>query len=197
MRSDERATGHHHWRVEVAAAALVGAAVLGMTACGSSEEPAAPTTTAATSSSGTKAPGSTSTTTKTSGTTPGTTKTNGTTPPGTDVGVANGSIEADETATDVTWTLNASEFQGRDGLLVAYDCTPDGIEATVWGDGVYTDDSSVCTAAVHAGLITIEDGGRVVIEISEGLDAYETSTANGITTYAYASWPGSFEFPGT
>jgi hypothetical protein len=66
----------------------------------------------------------------------------------------------------------------------------------VWGDGIYTDDSSVCTAAVHAGLITVAEGGRVVIEISAGLDAYEGATANGVTTLPYASWPGSFGFPG-
>jgi len=64
------------------------------------------------------------------------------------------------------------------------------------GVDIYTDDSSVCTAAVHAGLITLAQGGRVVIEIRDGLEAYEGGAANGITTLEYASWPGSFVFPG-
>jgi hypothetical protein len=178
----------------------VAVAALAVAGCSSSEEP--PTTTTAASATsgtttGTKAPGTTPTTKKTTGTTPGTTKTNGTTPKGTAVDTPNADIEPTDEAADVTWTLNAAEFEGQIGALVAYDCTPDGVHSTVWGDGVYTNDSSVCTAAVHAGLITFADGGRVVIEITDGLDAYTGSTANDVTTYGYASWPGSFIFPGT
>jgi hypothetical protein len=178
----------------------VAVAALAIAGCSSSNEPA-PTTTSPTASSGTttgtKAPGTTSTTAKTSGTTPGTAKTGGTMPKGTTVDTPNDQIEADDEAKDVTWTLNAADFRGQDGRRIAYDCTPDGTAATVWGSGTYTDDSSVCTAAVFEGLISLEDGGRVVIEISPGLDAYETATANGITTEAYPAWPGSYIFPGT
>ena len=102
---------------------------------------------------------------------------------------------ADETAEDVTWDLDASQFQGDDGKSVAYDCSEDGTIGSVWGTGTYTDDSSVCTAAVHAGLISIDDGGRVVIEIAPGEDSYEGSEANGVTSLDYDSWPGSFTFP--
>ena len=99
-----------------------------------------------------------------------------------------------EVAPDVVWSTAAAEYRGSDGLLVTYDCPPDGVLGTVWGTDVYTDDSSVCTAAVHAGLITEVEGGEVVIEISAGLEAYEGSTANGVTTSAYGSWSGSFSF---
>jgi hypothetical protein len=201
MQTDDVGTGTigRRW---VLALVVSGAVVLGAAGCGSSDEPTAATTTGVTSRSttdGTDAPGTTKP--KTSGTTtpgnpPGTNRTTGTAPGGTTYGVPNATIEADEVAEDVTWVLNAEAYQGRDGLLVAYDCAPDGVAATVWGDGVYTDDSSVCSAAVHAGLIDTAGGGRVVIEISEGLDSYDSSTANGITTMAYASWPGSFSFPG-
>lgn len=181
-------------------AALLAAAALAGAACGSSTETTATSTTQASASSGSTdttsgtAPGTTKP--KTSGTTPGTTKTNGTMPSGTVVDVPNGEIDADEEAADVTWTLNAQEFRGEEGTLVAYDCTPDGAASTVWGVDIYTDDSSVCTAAVHAGLIDFADGGRVVIEIQPGLETYEGSTANGVTSLDYASWPGSFVFPG-
>ena len=40
--------------------------------------------------------------------------------------------------------------------------------ATIYGTDVYTDDSSVCTAAVHDGKITIADGGTVTVEIRPG-----------------------------
>ena len=48
---------------------------------------------------------------------------------------------------------------------------------------------------VYAGLIDEVDGGEVTIEISAGLEEYEGSTANGVTTSAYGSWSGSFSFP--
>jgi hypothetical protein len=57
---------------------------------------------------------------------------------------------------------------------------------------VYTDDSSVCTAAVHAGAITVEDGGEVTIEITAGEDSYEGTEQNGIESFDYGPWGGSF-----
>ncbi|WP_346729629.1 LCCL domain-containing protein [Corallococcus exiguus] len=40
----------------------------------------------------------------------------------------------------------------------------------MWGTDLYTDDSSVCVAAVHAGAITTA-GGTVVVTISRGRPA--------------------------
>jgi hypothetical protein len=57
---------------------------------------------------------------------------------------------------------------------------------------VYTDDSSVCTAGVHAGVITFKDGGPVTIEILAGQATYEGTERNGATTSAYGEWAGSF-----
>ncbi len=194
MRSHQVGTRRTGRRVAVMAAATATTAVL-LTAGCSSSDTTTTTTTAASASSGTKAP-ETSTTAKTGGTTPGTAKTNSTAPKGSTVDLANADILADEDAVDVTWSLDAGEYRGRDGWMVAYDCSPDGETSTVWGDGVYTDDSSVCVAAVHAGLIDFADGGRVVIEISPGLEEYGSSTANGVTTTEYGSWGGSYSFPG-
>jgi hypothetical protein len=64
----------------------------------------------------------------------------------------------------------------------------------VWGTGVYIDDSSVCTAAVHAGLITVDEGGSVTIRIRPGLDAYGGWTRHGVRTSTYEHWDGSDEF---
>jgi hypothetical protein len=103
--------------------------------------------------------------------------------------------EADEEAEDVSWQLNAAGFRGKDGRLVAFACPPDGELRTGWGTDVYTDDSSVCSAAVHAGLISVEDGGRVVVEIAPGEESYEGSERNGVTSTDYGPWDGSFTFP--
>jgi len=96
-------------------------------------------------------------------------------------------------ASDVSWTSSPGEFRGQDGLRVAYDCTPGGTPAAVWGTGPFTDDSSVCTAGVYAGVITVAGGGRVVVRITPGLDEYSAGAANGITASGYGTWAGSFE----
>ena len=55
----------------------------------------------------------------------------------------------------------------------------------VYGTDRYTDDSPICTAAVHAGVIQKETGGAVTLLIEEGVDAYPASTRNGVSS---ASW---------
>jgi hypothetical protein len=95
---------------------------------------------------------------------------------------------------DHPWFATAEDHRSEIGERFTYDCPGGGPSAVVWGTDIYTDDSSVCTAAVHAGAITLEDGGTVTIEIREGLDSYLGTTANEITTGSYGAWEGSFEF---
>ena len=90
------------------------------------------------------------------------------------------------------WRANATMYRGRDGEQFEYECPAGGEPDTVWGTDVYTDDSSVCTAAVHVGLITLEEGGSVTIEIRPGEDSYESTERNGIETSPYPAWGGSF-----
>ncbi len=67
-------------------------------------------------------------------------------------------------------------------------------EGTVWGTGVYTDDSSVAAAAVHAGILRDGQRGQVKIKILPGQGHYTGSTRNGITSDSWESWQGSFQF---
>ena len=66
------------------------------------------------------------------------------------------------------------------------------VPGRIWGNEIYTDDSSICTAAVHAGLITVERGGSVAIAIHGPGDAFEGGTRNGVTSEVYGAFPGSF-----
>lgn len=93
------------------------------------------------------------------------------------------------------WQANATSLRDDVGSTHEVDCPPDGQAYTVWGAGTYTDDSSICTAAVQSGLITFSEGGTVTFEVAPGEDAYEGGTANGVTSLAYGSWDGSFTFP--
>jgi len=90
------------------------------------------------------------------------------------------------------WDADAAQYRGRDYQRFVYGCPASGGPQTVWGTDVYTDDSSVCTAAVHAGAITFGSGGTVTIEIRPGLSSYEGSSRYGVTTLSYGAWPGSF-----
>jgi hypothetical protein len=91
------------------------------------------------------------------------------------------------------WGKSALGLNGSVGEQYTFTCPPGGRSYTVWGTDIYTDDSSVCTAAVHAGLIDFEDGGEVVIEVRPG-ESYLGTWANGVTTESYGSWGGSFVF---
>lgn len=66
----------------------------------------------------------------------------------------------------------------------------------VWGgaDGVYTDDSAVAKAAVHAGLVKVGEQAIVKVRIMPGLQRYTGSPANGITTTNFGPFPGSYTF---
>jgi hypothetical protein len=112
--------------------------------------------------------------------------------PGAPTTAAAGGAPVAAERTDPTWTLNAVEFRGQDGRRIAVTCAPNGTFGTVWGSGPYTDDSSICTAAVHGGLITQATGGRVVVEIRPGEPTYLGTQANGVTTADYGSWSGSY-----
>ena len=94
-------------------------------------------------------------------------------------------------ASAVAWQAHAMEHRGRMGAVVEYRCPPGGSLAPVWGTGSYTDDSSVCSAAVHRGLIDRNGGGRVVIVIQAGRDSYDGTTRHGVTSLAWDAWDGS------
>jgi hypothetical protein len=91
-----------------------------------------------------------------------------------------------------SWKTCVENLRGSNGKQVTYRCPPGGSPQSVWGSGPYTDDSSVCTAAVHAGVITLAKGGTVRVEVQPGQSGYMASTAHGITTRSYGAYEGSF-----
>lgn len=101
------------------------------------------------------------------------------------------------TTDDPSWSANATALRGQNGTTHQQACPPNPSEAggSVWGAGTYTDDSSICTAAVQSGLITFADGGDVTFEIAPGIDSYRGGVANGVTSDRYGPWEGSFTFP--
>jgi hypothetical protein len=107
--------------------------------------------------------------------------------------------DATPTPDDDPWLVEADHLRGQIDETATFSCPPGGpadqtIRYAGWGTGIYTDDSRVCLAAVHAGIITIEAGGDVTIVTRPGMNYYFGSEANGITTDSYPDWFGSYEF---
>ena len=76
----------------------------------------------------------------------------------------------------------------------SHDCVCEAGFATgsVWGAGPYTADSSICTAALHAGVIGA-DGGAVTVLRKPGQASYDGSESNGVTTRSWGSYDASFD----
>lgn len=66
----------------------------------------------------------------------------------------------------------------------------------VWGTDIYTDHSSICAAAVHAGAITLSGGAVRILELDglDGFSAYQGTSRNGITSLESADWFFSYRF---
>ena len=82
------------------------------------------------------------------------------------------------------------------GATGEVECQPNGSFGTVWGTGTYTSDSSICTAAVHYGWIQHSEGGTVTVRQVPGMEAYQGSANNGVTSSDYGSWSASFQITG-
>lgn len=69
-------------------------------------------------------------------------------------------------------------------------------EGPIWGgkDNVYTTDSQVATAAVHAGVLKAGQKGIVRIKMLPGQKTYPAVTRNGLTSHSFDEWEGSYQF---
>ena len=65
----------------------------------------------------------------------------------------------------------------------------------VYGTDIYTADSNLCRAAVHAGAIG-NGGGTVTVRSAPGCPAYVTTTQNGVTSNVWGAYDASYYFVG-
>jgi len=96
-------------------------------------------------------------------------------------------------AATTTAPFNLTGYRNRVGQTFQFTVTGAATGA-VWGTDVYTDDSFVATAAVHAGVLRVGETRTVTVTILAGLNSYPASTRNGIATSSWGSWGGSFSF---
>lgn len=107
-------------------------------------------------------------------------------------------LNGPEPAIAATGTLQVDSWAGQPGRVLTFQCLGPFEIYPLFGTDVYTDDSSVCSAAVHAGLITQKAGGLVSIKLMNGIESFVASTRNGVTSYQSNGWKGqSFSFVAT
>jgi hypothetical protein len=82
-------------------------------------------------------------------------------------------------------------LRGQNGKVYLFEVTGT-TRGSVWGTGVYTDDSTLAAAAVHAGVLKDGQTGVVKVTILPGLKAYQGSKRNGVTTQKWDAHAGSF-----
>jgi hypothetical protein len=62
----------------------------------------------------------------------------------------------------------------------------------VWGTDVYTADSALATAAVHAGVLRAGETRVVRVRLLAGRSAYRGSTRHGVTSGAWTAYPAAY-----
>jgi hypothetical protein len=95
----------------------------------------------------------------------------------------------------IEWGHSAFQLglRGRNGVRFVFNCLAATGTAPVWGTDNYTDDSAICEAGVHAGVLS-RNGGTVEIEISPDQGSYKGSSRHGVNSHEYGPWHGSFHF---
>ncbi len=98
-------------------------------------------------------------------------------------------------ATAVAAPANLVGYRNKVGQAFQFTVTGTATGA-VWGTDVYTDDSAVGAAAVHAGVLSIGETKTVTLTVLPGQSSYTASSRNGIRSSAWGSWAGSYSFAG-
>jgi hypothetical protein len=88
-------------------------------------------------------------------------------------------------------TYDGRQLSGNDGTSYRVACPAGCNQGSVYGTGVYTSDTSICRAGVHAGAIP-ESGGTLTVALEPGRLAYRGSEQNGIKSRDYGKYTRSF-----
>ncbi len=78
---------------------------------------------------------------------------------------------------------NLKDFESKVGKTLQFAITGSTTDS-IWGDGIYTDDSDLDTAAVHAGLVKDGEDATVMVKILPGQGKYRGAARNGVTSQA-------------
>jgi LCCL domain-containing protein len=109
---------------------------------------------------------------------------------------ARGTLAPAPAVHEIDWRTSPLDLnlRGLNGGRFRFHCPPGKpLAGQVLGSGPYTDGSSICAAAVHAGVIRAANGGLVTIELRPGQRHYVGSLRHFVQSEDYEPfWGGSF-----
>jgi hypothetical protein len=105
-----------------------------------------------------------------------------------------GTLAEYQGAVGKTISFKVTGGQGGGGFVRGGGGAVMGASGAVWGTDVYTLDSSLSVAAVHAGVLRAGQSGIVRVTIMGPQNSFEGSTRNGVTTSGWSQYPGGFKF---
>ncbi len=101
-------------------------------------------------------------------------------------------VGAAHAVTNVSCTDSIKSLNKTATMSFSVMCPVNCTSGSVWGTDLYTTDSAICVAAVHAGVIK-EKGGLVKVSLKPGRPSYQGSFRNGVTTSQWGSYQQSFK----
>ena len=112
------------------------------------------------------------------------------------VALASSSLTPAPAVHEVDWRASPLDLnlRGFNGERFRFHCPPGKpAPGQVIGSGPYTDGSSICAAATHAGVIRAATGGFVTIEMRPGQTHYVGSISHYVQSEEFNEfWSGSF-----
>ena len=109
---------------------------------------------------------------------------------------ASGTLAPAPAVHEVDWRTSPLDLnlRGFNGERFSFRCPPGKpVPGQVIGSGPYTDGSSICASAVHAGVMRAASGGLVTIEVRPGQERYVASLSHYVQSESYdLFWSGSF-----
>jgi hypothetical protein len=101
-------------------------------------------------------------------------------------------VEDDEDLAATADSGDLRALQGEIGKTFRFKVTGAAV-GSVWGSDVYTADSALARAAVHAGVLKAGQTGVVRVKIVSPPASFEGSTKNGVTTSPWGAFPGAYQ----
>lgn len=87
---------------------------------------------------------------------------------------------------------NLARYSDKFGQTFLFEVT--GVaNGSVWGTDVYTSDSNLAAAAVHAGVLRVGQRGIVRVTVVKPPERFEGSERNGVMTIDYGAYPAGYK----
>lgn len=80
----------------------------------------------------------------------------------------------------------------KPGSILVLELTGVSSGGPVWETGVYTGDSSLAAASVHAGLLPDGGSGPVLVHVLAGQSSYTGGTSHGVSSSDYGTYGLSY-----